>query len=76
MATVASTIPALGETQISIHATLAGGDQLMCFLQSHLSAISIHATLAGGDLHRTDLLSAKLTISIHATLAGGDLRSS
>ena len=35
---------------VSIHATLAGGDQPKLSTVSTMSTVSIHATLAGGDL--------------------------
>ena len=37
---------------ISIHATLAGGDERVRECHQELDGISIHATLAGGDLRR------------------------
>ena len=35
--------------KVSIHATLAGGDALLCPLPIPQTKVSIHATLAGGD---------------------------
>ena len=58
--------------RISIHTTLAGGDQEMGLLYD-LCIISIHTTLAGGD-DATDDSGVVYVISIHTTLAGGDLR--
>ena len=55
---------------ISIHTTLAGGDDFF-FWETVSKSISIHTTLAGGDtLHA--LLKLMPIISIHTTLAGGD----
>ena len=56
--------------QISIHTTLAGGDNLFKFTEIY-NGISIHTTLAGGDIRfRRPFVIIK--ISIHTTLAGGD----
>ena len=37
---------------VSIHATLAGGDHLALILSKIVWSVSIHATLAGGDVKR------------------------
>ena len=57
-------------TEISIHASLAGGDIISLALFP-IAIISIHASLAGGDL-AADLHIYAAAISIHASLAGGD----
>ena len=57
---------------VSIHATLAGGDDDYWVTLTCLPRVSIHATLAGGDLiHDAQDVASRL-VSIHATLAGGD----
>ena len=76
-----STLPLRGATSfaftvspngdISIHAPLAGSDDLGKHLVSHPTLISIHAPLAGSD--PTDCAAAcNAVISIHAPLAGSD----
>ena len=58
--------------KVSIHATLAGGDDTRWF-HDYIYHVSIHATLAGGDgFHRFAGKRQRL-VSIHATLAGGDI---
>ena len=58
--------------EVSIHATLAGGDFKEINYGQAGGIVSIHATLAGGDgLEVTTNPTAK-AVSIHATLAGGD----
>ena len=57
--------------KVSIHATLAGGDEISRRL-GDLNDVSIHATLAGGDLPAVGWVAACCNVSIHATLAGGD----
>ena len=59
---------------VSIHATLAGGDG-GDFLMYDFKSVSIHATLAGGDRWRKRQ-GHIFCVSIHATLAGGDLKKS
>ena len=59
---------------VSIHATLAGGDQLL-IQHGSKEIVSIHATLAGGDPGAA-YISGHSAVSIHATLAGGDGRES
>ena len=56
---------------VSIHATLAGGDRKGGHDHIH-GLVSIHATLAGGDGGVPSLLPVRRRVSIHATLAGGD----
>ena len=58
------------EMQISIHASLAGGDGKDGW-QYVRHGISIHASLAGGDVLEI-IDKAPAAISIHASLAGGD----
>ena len=56
---------------ISIHTTLAGGDEIYVD-NGHLEmSISIHTTLAGGDPVGVPAPESAC-ISIHTTLAGGD----
>ena len=63
------------ECNVSIHATLAGGDVAKASQDTGLNAqVSIHATLAGGD-RITKMVDAAINVSIHATLAGGDLKA-
>ena len=57
---------------ISIHTTLAGGDQMLVIAGRKYVFISIHTTLAGGDIAAPDAAPLRV-ISIHTTLAGGDL---
>ena len=58
---------------ISIHTTLAGGDEKALNKARVIASISIHTTLAGGD-RKSELEDIIWrTISIHTTLAGGDL---
>ena len=56
---------------ISIHASLAGGDDFRGRFMPEGKTISIHASLAGGDGTRCGNISNR-SISIHASLAGGD----
>ena len=57
---------------ISIHTTLAGGDEKALNKARVIASISIHTTLAGGD-RKSELEDIIWrTISIHTTLAGGD----
>ena len=59
---------------ISIHTTLAGGDEKALNKARVIASISIHTTLAGGD-RKSELEDIIWrTISIHTTLAGGDWR--
>ena len=58
---------------VSIHATLAGGDQPPMRHNRGRSRVSIHATLAGGDRFDISVWIKKWCVSIHATLAGGDV---
>ena len=39
-----------GHIEVSIHATLAGGDNADSHVCQQLFRVSIHATLAGGDV--------------------------
>ena len=64
-------IEAAPATDVSIHATLAGGDADGKGGQ-YLYIVSIHATLAGGDSSVLFWVIPKSRVSIHATLAGGD----
>ena len=57
-------------TAISIHTTLAGGDEFREDLFREVG-ISIHTTLAGGDVSGITG-NVDVNISIHTTLAGGD----
>ena len=59
-------------SNVSIHATLAGGDSFQMYNLRVVLLVSIHATLAGGDLETADMHSVYFNVSIHATLAGGD----
>ena len=63
------------DAEVSIHATLAGGD-LSAGRSGRCSTVSIHATLAGGDATLVQVVAPVVTVSIHATLAGGDYISS
>ena len=56
---------------ISIHASLAGGDD-DDRSGGEAAGISIHASLAGGDYFTTYISITPYHISIHASLAGGD----
>ena len=56
---------------VSIHATLAGGDTYKRRVIDAKLLVSIHATLAGGDAFIVCFLHI-INVSIHATLAGGD----
>ena len=56
---------------ISIHASLAGGDEYNP-IHNYDRHISIHASLAGGDKPGNFSRLQHCTISIHASLAGGD----
>ena len=58
---------------VSIHATLAGGDAVTSGKRVDLLVVSIHATLAGGDARCWGNIDYGIKVSIHATLAGGDL---
>ena len=60
------------ELVISIHASLAGGDQGLRRLIV-IGGISIHASLAGGDRGAALRHCSGHRISIHASLAGGDV---
>ena len=62
----------LSAYHVSIHATLAGGDQSLTFGTVRVR-VSIHATLAGGDSSSSNDTGLS-GVSIHATLAGGDAR--
>ena len=64
--------PLRPRTNVSIHATLAGGDAQGIDDSLADSGVSIHATLAGGD-GRVLVDFVVVHVSIHATLAGGDL---
>ena len=60
-------------SNVSIHATLAGGDYKDVTGGDYEVAVSIHATLAGGDpANAPTQQPAVVDVSIHATLAGGD----
>ena len=59
------------EQKVSIHATLAGGDEVGLAGGTEAAYVSIHATLAGGDAEKAVELMDN-NVSIHATLAGGD----
>ena len=59
------------EKRISIHTTLAGGDEKALNKARVIASISIHTTLAGGDVS-SRVTSPVWVISIHTTLAGGD----
>ena len=65
-------VKALAAENVSIHATLAGGDFVKTTPGTAWN-VSIHATLAGGDPHRQGYPKPGREVSIHATLAGGDL---
>ena len=56
---------------ISIHTTLAGGDECVV-VNAGPQLISIHTTLAGGDYVAVYEYHHAVEISIHTTLAGGD----
>ena len=56
---------------VSIHATLAGGDESIT-KKPTANKVSIHATLAGGDASGLSSSWCPPYVSIHATLAGGD----